>query len=222
MTALVDRGFFFANYPTALGKLSPTRKDGFEALFDAWDKLPHLDYLDWLAYAMATAWHETGVTMQPVREGFAKSDADAYAKVTAYCAKQGIENYARRHANGHAYYGRGYVQLTHAYNYQKMGVRLGVGQAFYDDPDKVMQAKIAAEILLIGLMEGAFRPKAGTLIDYFSGTEHDWFNARDLINGDKKKVQAWTLKEWPGGKPTGELIGGYGQVFRKALRVLST
>jgi hypothetical protein len=220
MTALIDRAFFLANYPVALGKLTPTRKDGFTALFDAWDKLPHLDYLDWLAYAMATAWHETGATMQPVREGFAKSDADAYAKVTAYCAKKGIENYAARHANGQSYYGRGYVQLTHAYNYQKMGGRLGVGQAFYDNPDLVMQAEVAAKVLLIGLMEGRFRPKAGTLIDYFSSLEHDWFNARDLINGDKKAVQPWTLKQWPGGKPNGELVGGYGQAFRKALRVL--
>lgn len=214
----IDRAYFLAQYPTSLGKLTPSRKDGFEALFSAWDELPHLDFLDWLAYAMATAWHETGTTMQPVREGFAKTDAEAFDKVTTYCAKQGIENYAQRHANGQSYYGRGYVQLTHAYNYQRMGERLGVGKAFYDDPDKVMQAPVSAKILLIGLMEGSFRPKAGTLMDYFSGTERDWFNARDLINGDKKKVQAWTLKQWPGGKPTGQLIAGYGQAFRAALR----
>lgn len=218
MSGLIDRAFFFQSFPAALGKVTITRRAGFEALFDAWDAVPQLDYLDWLAYAMATAWHETGATMEPVREGFAKTDADAYAKVTAYCAKQGIENYAKRRPNGQSYYGRGFVQLTHAYNYQKLGERLRLGSALYDDPDQVMQPGIAARILLTGMMEGLFRPKAGTLIDYFSGTEHDWFNARDLINGDKSKVQAWTLKEWPGGKPSGQLIGGYGQRFRAALR----
>lgn len=218
MSDPIDRAFFAAHYPKPSGKpLTANRLAGFEALFDAWDELPHLDYLDWLAYAMATAWHETGATMEPVREGFAKTDAEAYTKVTAYCAKQGIENYAKRHANGMSYYGRGYVQLTHAYNYKTMGARLGLGTALYDDPDKVMVPAVAAKILLLGLMEGSFRPKAGKLIDYFNSTERDWFNARDLINGDKKKVQAWTLKQWPGGKATGELIADYGRSFRPAL-----
>ena len=217
MGAFIDRAYFKAHFPKSFGKLTSTRQAGCEAMFDAWDALPHFDYLDWLAYAMATAWHETGATMAPVRESFAKTDAAAVKNVTDYCKKAGIPNYAARNSDGNSYYGRGYVQLTHAANYKKLGQKLGMGDALYNSPDLVMEPETAAKILLIGLMDGLFRPKAGSLIDYFSSTERDWFNARDLVNGDKKKIQAWTLKSWPGGKSTGELIAGYGQELRVAL-----
>jgi hypothetical protein len=202
----IDRKHFYANFPT--GKLdkkkaTPSRRVGFEAIFDTWDHVEHFDVLEWLAYALATGWHETGGLMQPVREGFAATDAQAYARVTAYCQKTGKDNYARRHSNGMSYYGRGYVQLTHADNYVKMGQRLGMGKQLYDQPDLVMDPPIAAKILLIGMIEGLFRPKAGRLIDYFNGKKNDWKNARGLINGDIAKH--------------GTMIGDYGKGFFSAL-----
>ncbi len=203
---LIDRKKFYENFPSAkLGKAKITepRKVGFEAIFDAWDEIPHLDIREWLAYALATAWHETGKRMQPVREGFADTDAQAYACVAAYCQKKRTDNYARRHDNGMSYYGRGYVQLTHAANYVKMGQRLGLGKKLYDNPDLAMQPGTAAKILLIGMEEGCFRPKAGQLIDYFDGKKNDWKNARGLINGDIAK--------------NGMTVGNYGKAFFTAL-----
>ena len=146
MGAFIDRAYFKAHFPKSLGKLTSTRLAGCEAMFDAWDALPHFDYLDWLAYAMATAWHETGATMAPVRESFAKTDADAVKNVTDYCKKAGIPNYAARNSDGNSYYGRGYVQLTHAANYKKLGQKLGMGDALYNSPDLVMEPETAAKI----------------------------------------------------------------------------
>jgi len=212
----IDRKYFYDNFPSnALSgkRMTPERNEGFDAIFDAWDAVKDYDALEWLAYALATAWHETGGTMQPVREGFKKTDAEAYAHVTAYCRRQGIDNYARRHANGNSYYGRGYVQLTHATNYKKMGQRFGSGDKLYNSPDDVMKPKVAALILMTGMMEGIFRPKFGTLLDYFSGATQKWFDARDLINGDKNKKP-----KWAGGKKMGTLIADYGKAFFGALK----
>lgn len=110
--------------------------------------------------------------------------------MTAYCKKQGIANYAARHPNGNSYYGRGYVQLTHGGNYKKMGKRLGLGDALYDRPDDVMKPAVGGRILLVGMIEGLFRPAHGKLAGYFDGTAQRWFDARDLINGDKNKKPA--------------------------------
>jgi hypothetical protein len=214
----VDRDHFFANFPSSklYGKTATgSRRVGFEAIFDVWDKVPEYDFAEWLAYGLGTAWHETGGTMAPVREGFKKTDADAYAHVTKYCKDQGISNYAARHSNGKSYYGRGYVQLTHAANYKKTGERLGLGDALYADPDRVMDAALAAQIMLTGMIEGLFRPKYGSLIDYFNSKEQSWFDARDLINGDKAKTP-----KWAGGKSIGELVGGYGRAFRDVIRLI--
>lgn len=213
---LIDRLHFAAKFPSAAlagAKLTAARKPGFEAIFDAWDGVDHFDTLEWLAYMLATAWHETGTTMLPVREGFKKTDAQAYAHVTAYCAKQGIANYPARHSNGNSYYGRGYVQLTHANNYQKMSSRLKMGSKLYDKPDTVMEPGAAAMILAVGLIDGMFRPAKGTLFDYFNATTQDWYGARELVNGDKAKKP-----KWAGGKRIGDLIAGYGKGFAMALK----
>lgn len=212
----VDRSHFYDNFPKAalFGKgLNDKRREGFAAIFDVWDQVDEFDILEWLAYALATAWHETGGQMQPVREGFAASDAAAYEAVSKYCAKQGIDNYAKRHGNGNSYYGRGYVQLTHANNYKRMGERLELGARLYDDPDGVMQPAVGGRILLVGMIDGLFRPAKGRLFDYFNGTAQRWHDARELINGDKDKKPAWA-----NGQSIGGLVAQYGKGFKGALR----
>lgn len=212
---LIDRKNFYDKFPSKAvfgAKMTPARKAGFEAIFDAWDATEDNDNLPGLAYALATAWHETGATMQPVREGFKKTDAAAFAHVTAYCKANGIANYAARAPNGNSYYGRGYVQLTHAGNYKKMGQTLGLGTKLYDRPDEVMKPGVAAQILIAGMIDGLFRPAKGKLSDYF-GASQKWFEARELINGDKNKMPKW-LK----GTKIGTAIANYGKGFAGALK----
>ncbi|MBB2962971.1 glycoside hydrolase family 19 protein [Methylobacterium sp. R2-1] len=213
---VVDRHYFKQHFPSSAlnGKsLTPERMHGFDAIFDVWDKIVSYDALEWLAYELATAWHETGARMQPVREGFATTDKDAYDTVTKYCAKKGIYNYATRHPNGNSYYGRGYVQLTHGVNYKKMGKHLGMNDRLYDDPDAVLDPALGATILITGMMDGLFRPASGTLFDYFNGSSQRWFDARALINGDKN-----VKPKWAGGKKIGTIVGDYGKAFLTALK----
>jgi hypothetical protein len=65
------------------------------------------------------------------------------------------------------------------------------------------------------MIDGIFRPAYGSLINYFNGAEQRWFDARDLINGDKNKTPKWAQ-----GKSIGELAAGYGRAFNGALRLV--
>jgi hypothetical protein len=63
------------------------------------------------------------------------------------------------------------------------------------------------------MIEGLFRPAKGKLADYFDGASERWFDARELINGDKNKMPRWAE-----GKKIGTLIADYGKGFHGALR----
>ena len=88
---MIDRKEFYSQIRATLvkGGLSQPQVDGFEAILDEWEKRRLTD-LRWLAYIMATAWHETAQRMQPIEE-FGRGRGKAYAPT---------------------YYGRGFVQIT--------------------------------------------------------------------------------------------------------------
>jgi putative chitinase len=155
----MNREAFFKSVRSDFGKLSQSQVDGFNVLLDAWQgRDPRFT-----AYALATAWHETAKTMQPIRE-YGKGKGKKY----------GVP------VNGQVYYGRGYVQLTWHENYAKAKAKLGVD--FVSKPDLVMQPKHAAAIMVRGMTEGWFTGKK--LATYFNATkEDDPVNARKIING---------------------------------------
>lgn len=160
----------------------PPRRDGFEAILNVWEA----EYADkdpaWLAYILATAWHETGAYMAPIREGFAASDEQAFARVQRHIQREGLRDYVSRKENGHSYYGRGFVQLTWDENYKAMGAELGMGDQLYDNPDLVMEPSIAAKIICRGMVKGLFRRRHA--LERYLGNEHyDWHNARLIVNG---------------------------------------
>lgn len=132
-----------------------------------------------LAYILATAYHETGGRMYPVREHFANSDEEAYQSVTNWCNRRGRKNYAYKHENGNSYYGRGFVQLTHGANYARMGERLGL--PLYDHPNIALDVFSGARILIVGMQEGLFTGKK--LSDFFTEDASHTFNARQIVNG---------------------------------------
>lgn len=55
------------------------------AILSEWEARGLLDKR-WLAYMLATAFHETGSRMQPVRETFASSDAQAITNLEGHRA----------------------------------------------------------------------------------------------------------------------------------------
>lgn len=125
-----------------------------------------------LAYILATAWHES--RMEPVRECFAASDASARQCVQGRPYDDEI--------NGHVYYGRGLVQLTWLNNYQKMQDDLG--HNLVNHPDLALNSKIAADILVYGMMNGSFTGKS--LGQYIHSGTIDFYNARRVVNGTDK------------------------------------
>lgn len=153
----------------------------------------------WLAYALATAWHETGGVMQPVREGFATSDEGAIRAVTDLHRRGKISrNYALRDPEtGQSHYGRGLVQITHKDNYARAGLRLGLPLA--EQPDLALEPDVSAAILLRGMAEGWFTGRK--LGDYFSATVDDPINARRVVNGTDRA----------------EMIAGYHRALLAAL-----
>jgi putative chitinase len=59
--------FAFARRAPFGGRLTQAQIDGMNAILTEWDKRKLLDNR-WLAYMLATAFHETGGKMQPIRE----------------------------------------------------------------------------------------------------------------------------------------------------------
>lgn len=133
-----------------------------------------------VAYILATALHEVGKSLVPVREGFAQTNQGAINAVTALFKKGVIsKNYALPEPNGHSYYGRGFVQLTWPFNYKLAGEKLGID--LYGNPDLALRPDIAAKILVRGMIEGWFTGRK--LDQYFTDTLTDFKNARRIING---------------------------------------
>lgn len=170
---------------------------GMKAIVEGFEEhLPGGD-LRWLAYMLATAFHETAATMEPVREAFWLS-----------------ENWRKTHLPYYPYYGRGYVQLTHEDNYKKAGDDIGVN--LVGTPDLAMDPSHAAHIMFTGMTEGWFRADSHgqhTLTRYFSDDVDDPVGARNIINGKENKIV--------GGQPTtvAAIIAGYHAIFLHALEI---
>ncbi len=171
--------FYAAIRPMFGGSLTSGQAQGLEILLTATDGLP----ASHRAYLLATCWHETAHTMQPVRETLAKSD-DGAVKALEKAWKAGKlpwvkTPYWRKDRDGKSWFGRGYVQLTHKANYQKASARTGID--LVADPSAALSPMVAARILVQGSSEGWFTGKS--LSDYLPG---DYVNARRVINGTDK------------------------------------
>ena len=77
----INRKFFFDHARLTLfdGRISPSQLDGLTTILDTWEPAMAASDDRWLAYMLGTAHHETGRTMQPVRETLASDDDKAIA-----------------------------------------------------------------------------------------------------------------------------------------------
>lgn len=184
----INRTFFFDHIRTVLfdGSLKQSQVDGLTAILDKWEGEMPKDDDRWLAYMLGTAHHETGRTMQAVRETFASTDDKAIA-ILEKAFKAGkltwvSTPYWRKDSKGRSWLGRGLVQLTHKSNYEKMAKETGID--LVGDPSQAMNLGVAVEIMFKGMIKGSFTGKK--LGDFFSTTKEDWRNARKIINGLEK------------------------------------
>ena len=194
----MDKAAFFAAVRQGIlgPTLSPEEVSGCEAIMDAMAGLPR----SWCAYALATAYHETAHTMQPISEFGGPAYFTRMYDITGQRPTM-----ARKHGNtepgdGPRYRGRGYVQLTWKVNYAKAGAKLGVDLVGH--PEIAMRPDIAAKIMRDGMVEGWFTGKA--LRHYLEGpfaTLAQYQSARRIINGTDKSA----------------LIAGYAMQFESAL-----
>lgn len=189
------REAFFAEARRRFGRLSQAQVDGINTILAAAEgrQISHV------AYILATAWHETAKTMQPVRETLAATDRQAVARLDQAwkAGKLGSVKipYWRYDDTGRTWLGRGYVQLTHRTNYAKAAAL--VSADLLGDPSLAMRPDIAAKILVEGCTAGIFTGKR--LSDYLPG---DYVGARRVVNGTDKA----------------QAIAAYAVAFEAALR----
>lgn len=191
------------------GRLTQSQVDGLETLLVAVSPFA----LPQQAYILATAFHETAHTMQPVAE-YGKGRGRAYgswqtnSKGERYCWRNGSRKTVYTEAEyPHLYYGRGHVQLTWLDNYLRAGKALG---AMLDDaeqlaraPDLALRPDISAAILCLGMRDGWFTGKK--LDDYINARQTDYVNARRIVNGTDKA----------------SLIAGCARQFQTALETMA-
>jgi len=196
MTILFDRKVFYAKAREVPfgNRLTQQQVDGTDAILDYWEA-KHADKdVRWLAYILATSFHETGSRMVAVREGFAGSDASA-RKVVAH-RKYGVAD----PETGFVYYGRGHVQLTWRTNYKRVGERLGVD--LDKNPDLALDPAISVQVLVEGMIEGLYTPSRD-LPRYFNASINDPIGARFIVNVQDKA----------------QVIAAYHAAFLQALKV---
>lgn len=178
----MNRSKFYTHASHALfgGKLSQTQVDGMEGIINAF--ATHGDDKDsTLAYALATAFHETGRQMSPVRETFAASDEEAIRRLNAWAKKKGRTKniYWRPELPYYeAYFGRGHVQLTWKANYERSSADAGVD--LVKNPNAMLDAEISARVLIKGLLDGRWNGQGHGIRYYLD--RGDLKNARRTVN----------------------------------------
>lgn len=206
MIPVIDRKTYFdqVRLDPFNGTLTQQQVDGQNAILDRWEIDPATVDFRWLAYGLATTFHETSQTMWPIEE---------------YGKGKGMNYGTPDPETQQTYYGRGFVQLTWRDNYARATkeLKLQSHENLEWHAHKALDLMIAGDVLFYGMIEGWFRTKDGqpeTLARYFNGTSDDPYNARGIINGDKS-----TVPKWSGGVSIGKLIESYHRAFLYALQV---
>lgn len=167
----IQRKYFFDSVRGSLfaGHLNQSQVDGLNTILDYAESVGCDDRH--LAYILATTFHETAQTMQPIAE-YGKGKGKSY----------GVPD----PQTGQTYYGRGYVQLTWKDNYKKQDDKLGLGGQLVKNADLALDPEIALKVLFSGMFDGDFTgvglPKYVTCKDPNSDTT-DYYNARKIVNG---------------------------------------
>jgi len=176
----MNRKFFYDYIRQHLfsGRITKKQMEGLDAILTKWLTF-YSDHDDrWFAYIMATAYHETNKTIQPIEE-YGKGKGKPYGIVDPITKKK--------------YFGRGHIQLTWKGNYEFMGKLLKID--LINNPDLALQPSISIGILFYGMIGGYFTGKK--LSEYFNDKKEDWFNVRRIVNGtDKAELIAGYAKQF--------------------------
>lgn len=175
--------------------LSQETVDGINGLMKAFREYGD-GKIDTLAYGLATVRAEVGADMQPVREGFAKTDAGARRAVRRLARRRGPRSAVAKYARpagpyGHIYYGRGYVQLTWLDGYRRSSADAGVD--LVANPDAALDPEIGARILWRGLLDGRWNRRGKGLRFYLD--KGDIKGARRTVNVQDRAAEIARMHE---------------------------
>lgn len=183
---MFDRGKFFAiaNRTLFHGTMTDSQTAGINMVLDEAERLNMLDNpvgRKMTAYMLATDFHETNATMQPVIEAYWLT-----------------EDWRRRNLRYYPYYGRGLPQLTWERNYRRMTELLRNKFKHIPDfdlvkhPEQALIPEVAVAVMFEGMMRGDsnFGDYTGkALEDYFTHDKTEWVKARYIVNGTDKAAE---------------------------------
>jgi hypothetical protein len=191
---MINRLNFYNNYRLNFGKLSQSQVSGFEAIFNEWDS-KGLNDIRWLAYMLATTYHETAKTIRPIEE-YGKGKTRPYGKKLKHSG-------VAYNTPDKIYYGRGFVQLTWYENYELLSRLLKLN--LLSNPELCLTLDVATKVMFEGMLKGSSNVGDFTgkcLEMYFNEKTEDPIGARRIINGTDKA----------------NLIAGYYWLFKKYLQ----
>jgi len=198
MKAKIDRTTFYAYVRKAPfgGKLLQSQVEAMNEVLKQWDALSQ-DDIRFLAYPLATVFHETGGKMQPTTEdGYYKTAAQIRKTwptrfKTLAAAQPYVRNpqklfnfvYADRMGNGsvasgdgYRFRGRGPIGQTGRGMYRKFGDE--------NNPEQANELVHGVRNMFKGMIEGIYTGKK--LSDYFNAKTDDPIAARAIINSKDK------------------------------------
>lgn len=146
--------------------------------------------ISWAAYALATAYHETAHTMQPIKEYGGPTYFTRMYDIKGNRPKMASDMGNTAPGDGAKYFGRGYVQLTWKVNYARAEKECGI-IGLVKNPDLALTTENASKILISGMSKGWFSPgKSCSKYLAASGlsTLNQFVEARKIINGTDKNT----------------------------------
>lgn len=187
-------------YDKQYSVLSTTSKEGLKYILKTAKADVALYAIPVFAYMLATTKHETAHTFLGIEE-YGKGNGRPYGNEVTVVDPATKKEYKNK------YYGRGYVQLTWGFNYQRIDHKLGHGvfpnrhktkeadynkgfsisaptKSIYLNPAKALDQENAYVGLVWGMLKGIYTGR--TIGNYVNGVKIDYYNARRVINGTDK------------------------------------
>ena len=172
-------------------KLTQGQVDGLENLLDVWDAYYSENPVRNLAYDLATAYWETGRSMQPVMERGRRSYFNKYEPGTRIGRMLG--NTVK--GDGFRFRGAGHVQNTGRRNAKhatdQLNKTFGLNVDLVANPEMRLDPFISAHSLFLGNKEGWWTGKG--LEDFIDDVDEDeaeelreFINSRRVVNGTDK------------------------------------
>jgi putative chitinase len=212
---MIERKHFFNTVRESLfnGAMNQGQVEGMEAILNEWEAQQLTD-LRWLAYILATAYHETARTMQPIEE-YGKGKKYDYGKKLKM--GKGPGKRVPYTTPDKIYCGRGHTQNTWYEIYERLTKHAklqGREWDFLNQPELLLQMEPSVWATFFAMRTGLYTGKK--LKDYFNELPEDWVIT---IKGKPTIKNAWVeARKIINGLDKAELIAGYGKKFMAALK----